>query len=434
MGEMADYINAEWGPDIEPIPQREEKPNMARERETRNTRTRTRRDEDEDEKPQRGRSASAKGSGKSKKIRALSLDPEDNLQFGLVDDIDGTITGAWYAPWNMNGKLERDGVPFHLLGFHVSFDIGEEDDHIESYSAGYLDSYAPSEDGIDPAGGDDNDYLDLNSGDLEEAADDMRGPWKIPVRAEGRTERKAGSKRTGEDFFFESLKKAAKAAGIDIAFKNEDGSPRNAEEILVGISCHLGRLKQREEDKNGILVPVTVFEAGGGKKKGKAAKPTGATGAKTAGKSRARDDEDEDDEEEDEEEEETRSSRSRRSSTKPATRRGHARGDEDGDDDETEDEPEEKPTRRGKTTGKSAKSLPDDADEQVEEAIREMLDEAGGKLKKSLLGDIADKFETQSMAKYALSCIGDPDYLASLDGIAYDAKKQLLTLEEGEEE
>lgn len=386
------------------------------------------------------RTTSTKGgsSTKSKKSRALSLDPEDNLQFGLVDDVDFTITGAYYAPWNMNGKLERDGVPFHLLGLHIEYDLGEEDPHVEAYSAGYLDAYAPSEDGIDPAGGDDNDYLDLNSGDLEEASEDMRGPWKVPVRADGKTERSAGSKRTGEHFFFECLRKAATAAGVDIAFKDEDGSPLNVEQILVGISGHAGRLKQRDEDKNGILVPTEIFEAKGGKKKRKATKPPGA---KTAGKSRARDDEDDTEEEEEEEEETPQTSRSRRSSGKPAaTRRGRARDEEDEDEDDSEEEEDKKPARRsssrGKATGKttSAKSLPDDADEQVEEAIREMLDEAGGKLKKSLLGDIADKFETQSMAKYALSCIGDPDYLGSLEGIAYDAKKQLLTLEEEDEE
>lgn len=336
-----------------------------------------------------------KKSTKPKKLKALSLRPDDALQFGLLSDVDfNGITDAYWAPWNMNGKLERDGEPFHMLGFFVAYDMGDDEPYLETYTAGYLGAYVPSEDGEEPAGGDFDDYLALDSGEETEPSDEMRGYFKIPCEREGKTARPANQQGTGEHFFFSALEKCAKAVGREIEWDDEDGNPRPINEVLAEFSGHLDRVKIRESDKNGVLVPVEIdAEEGKGKKK------IGSKSGASAKKSKRAVVEDEEDE------------------------------------DETEDESEEediKPVKKT-TNKKTGNKLPDDAHEQIEAAIREILGENDGTMKqKDIAAEIGDKFSTRAMISEAVSCCGDADFLEALDGVTWDPKKRVLALEEEE--
>lgn len=208
-----------------------------------------------------------------KSARPVSLNPDTFVAGGLPSDFDGVIKRAVFCGWDYNGNIDE---PVLAVALTIQPDEGQdvEDEFVQHYSAGYLDSFKPSQDG--------KSEVDLEAEDQEDA----EGHYVVAVGT-----REALGKTTNFAQFLRALG--------DCGFSDFGDSL----EFLEGLHGHFVRVPQekrsgivREEEEEGdsnrrrnndILVISKLI---GGKTKGKKAAP-----AKTSSKKAK---EEEDDEEE----------------------------------------------------------------------------------------------------------------------------------------
>ncbi len=283
---------------------------MARERESSTTRSRTRdRDDAEPETQSRTRTrgndrdtTSTRKSKSSSKSVAINLDTTTFETFGLWDNKEVEVLGAYFAPWNYGGNLKKkDGTPFHTLGFFVEYrDLESGEEHTEPVAAGDLNFYAPglSPNEEDYAGGSAEDFRKLASGEYTESdvdIDSMRGPYLLPV-SQGYDDdgapsykRSNAARGTNMDFYLQQLAVCAKDAGVELSFNPDD--PHNIDKYVTGIEGHVDRMSNSlrkgggNDDFGGAkskpLVFTEIFEkksvgsgSGGSDRKGSRARET----------------------------------------------------------------------------------------------------------------------------------------------------------------
>lgn len=94
----------------------------------------------------------------SDEMNVAGMDPE-GFSSGLKDDFRARVVGTSYVPWDYEGKTDDDGRPLVRLGARFELDLldddGEptgEEHYIQTWSAGDIDAFVPSEDGSTPAG------------------------------------------------------------------------------------------------------------------------------------------------------------------------------------------------------------------------------------------------------------------------------------------
>lgn len=73
--------------------------------------------------------------------KGVSLNPDDFVQGGLVDDVDAVIKTARFVKWDYQGKTDP------VLGLHLNFASKDGEEYDQYYSAGDLKRFAPSDDG-----------------------------------------------------------------------------------------------------------------------------------------------------------------------------------------------------------------------------------------------------------------------------------------------
>ncbi len=73
--------------------------------------------------------------------RVASLNPNDAVQGGMLDDVDVIIESARFALWDYNGKSKT--VP----ALRVQYKDGEDKLHEQYYSCGDIERFVPSDDG-----------------------------------------------------------------------------------------------------------------------------------------------------------------------------------------------------------------------------------------------------------------------------------------------
>jgi len=79
-----------------------------------------------------------------------SMNPDNMLAGGLMDDFDGTIVKARLVPWDYNGNIDHD-----VLAVALTIQPDNDNEFVQHYSCGELDNFMPSMDGetaVDPAG------------------------------------------------------------------------------------------------------------------------------------------------------------------------------------------------------------------------------------------------------------------------------------------
>lgn len=120
------------------------------------------------------------------KRATASLRPEDMISGGLPDDFDGEVKKARFFPWYVQ-NMKQTGHPGYALALKLIIepdeDSGLTDDVTAIYSAGDLTAFVPTMDGITPAGGTVDDYLELAQGGSfpEDEAEQYEGVEAMPV-------------------------------------------------------------------------------------------------------------------------------------------------------------------------------------------------------------------------------------------------------------
>lgn len=352
----------------------------------------------------------AKKSKSSGARKPISFKSDTFESFGLVNDVDVEITGAVYKPFNFNGtsRVRDTEIPNHVGILEITYDIdGEEKKDQLSY--GGLDLYAPSADGKELAGGDDDDYIALATGDMEEPAEDMEGPYLLPVEHDGKSKRGNLSDSTALAFFFRSLETCANAAGIELPDTDNIG------EYLIGIKGHVNRLRNDRLGRNvpegkGLVLVFTELEEGPGGGKKKASKAS-----KKASKPADDDDEDETPA--------PKKKRGRPAKVKPAPE------PEEEDDDEEEEEDETPASKKGKRSA-SSDDDEDEFTEQVKLAVIDILNNNGGSAKKLKLTNVTDSFKKRDDKARALAMVTEDfeDFIESADELEYDPSTKMVSL------
>jgi hypothetical protein len=184
-----------------------------------------------------------------------SMNPDNMLSGGLMDDFDGTIVKARLVPWDYNGNVDH-----HVLA--VALTIQPDDDEkpfVQHYSAGDLESFAPSMDGKHP--------VDLDNGEGE----DLEGIYAIRVGKKDQLNNNSNwAHFTG--------------AALDAGFERSNLGA--AVTWAEGLYCHFNRVPQKK--RSGIVVTPTGGDAKRARNNDvlviteiKGAKATKATVAKT---------------------------------------------------------------------------------------------------------------------------------------------------------
>lgn len=161
-----------------------------------------------------------------KVLRVASMNPDNFVSGGLMDDFDGVITKARFAPWDYDGKIDH-----HVLAVALSITPSEDSGaqpFVQHYSAGDLNLFVPTMDGENP--------VDLDNGSGEE----LEGIYAMPI---GKAENLRNS--TNWAHFMEAL--------VAAGFATSDITP--SLEFLEGLNCHFNRVPQKK--RSGIQVTTT---------------------------------------------------------------------------------------------------------------------------------------------------------------------------------
>lgn len=169
---------------------------------------------------------------------AVSFDP-DAMSSGLKDDFRGRITEAVYAPWDYDGNIDEP-----VLACRLTIAIEDEDEpFVNHWSAGDLNAFAPSQDGVSPC----------EEGEV--------GPYAVKVG-----KRTAFSGSTNFAHLMKAIVDAGAASG-----KFDRSNLTNSLECLVGIDAHWNRVPQQkrsgmvgqgEGKPKDVLVVTEIFGYG----------------------------------------------------------------------------------------------------------------------------------------------------------------------------
>lgn len=179
--------------------------------------------------------APAKGKNPKEMKVASFASPDDFIQGGLPTDFDGVAEKFRLVPWNYAGKREE-----YSLAVRVDL-VPDEDSGQDPFSAflsaGNLKHFVPSTDGINPAGGSVDDYLQLASGEADTDPDNpeqYEGVYFLQISKEEKLSR-------GSNFFqfYEALRDCE---GFPVELLGADLSK------LDGIYGHWNRVPQRKRD------------------------------------------------------------------------------------------------------------------------------------------------------------------------------------------
>lgn len=171
-------------------------------------------------------SVAIKQKGVEKQLRAVaSMNPDNFVQGGLMDDFDGTINKVRFVPWDYDGKIDH-----HVLAVAVTIKPEDGDAFVQHYSAGDLNMAVPTMDGENP--------VDLDNGSGEE----LEGKYALLV---GKATALRGS--TNWAHFLEAL---CACEGFDRARLQPNV------DSLEGISGHFNRVPQKK--RSGIQVTATT--------------------------------------------------------------------------------------------------------------------------------------------------------------------------------
>lgn len=77
--------------------------------------------------------------------KVASMNPDNMVAAGLMDDFDGTVTKVRLIPWDYDGKIDH-----HVLAAQVTVKNDDGTETVEHLSAGDLELFAPSMDGENP--------------------------------------------------------------------------------------------------------------------------------------------------------------------------------------------------------------------------------------------------------------------------------------------
>jgi hypothetical protein len=162
----------------------------------------------------------AKQAKVEKTLRSVaSMNPDNFVSGGLMDDFDGTIQKARFAPWDYEGAVDHE-----VLAVALTIKPDDADaPFVQHYSAGDLTAFAPSMDGDNVAEGDE--------------AEDREGIYALRV---GKQLELRNS--TNWAHFLEAML----AAGFD----RKKLTP--SLEFLEGLNCHFNRVPQKK--RSGIQV------------------------------------------------------------------------------------------------------------------------------------------------------------------------------------
>lgn len=209
----------------------------------------------------------SKAAAPAKQMRAASLLPDDMVSGGLMDDFDGTIDKVRFVPWDYNGNIDHSVL---AVAVDITPDEGQGDPFTQHYSAGDLEQFAPSMDGIEP--------VDLENGEGEA----LEGLYAVPV---GKKEQLNNNTNYAQFLI----------AALDAGFPRERVTASC--DFLEGTRAHFNRIPQKKRSgivsqptegqqkrSNDILVITQLLEDAKPAPKGKAAasKPNGQGGRPTS--------------------------------------------------------------------------------------------------------------------------------------------------------
>lgn len=240
-----------------------------------------------------------KTKGKIRKI--ASLDPDDFIDTGLVDEVYAEVTLSRLEPYNYGGNQSKYSLALHLEleGFGESEDVKIPPVY---YSAGDLNLFVPSMDGYEPAGLTVEQYQDLASGEGSLDDDEIADCQGIYAYQVGKYDNI--SKSTNLHHFLTALRQAGfdkeKLASGD--FSEIEGLKafwtRQPQRSRKGMKSGEGEADSSSDNgdrKKTILLPMDIIKDKAGK--GKSSAASTSTKAKTKARPAASDDDDEPEEE-----------------------------------------------------------------------------------------------------------------------------------------
>lgn len=190
-------------------------------------------------------------------LEVASMNPDDFLSGGLMDDFDGEIIKARFIPWDYEGKIDH-----HVLGVALTIKpVDSDEPFTQTYSAGDLEQFAPSMDGVEP--------VDMSGDDVSQ----MEGVY---------------AKRVGTKTQLNGNSNWAQFVGalLDAGFDKSRLAPR-VDEMLEGVFGHFNRVPQKK--RSGIQVNRAEDEQQGRRRNNDLLvitelkeKPAGATSTKAA--------------------------------------------------------------------------------------------------------------------------------------------------------
>lgn len=150
--------------------------------------------------------------------------PDEMIAGGLMDDFDGTMNNARFVPWDYNGTLDHD-----ILAVAIDITPEEGEMFTQHYSAGDLDNFVPSKDGINP---------------VQEGDEDPTGPFAVRVG------KKEGLSNNSN---YATFMMAALEAGLP---RERVVAAGGALSFFDGISAHFNRVPQKK--RSGIVSQVAA--------------------------------------------------------------------------------------------------------------------------------------------------------------------------------
>lgn len=222
-----------------------------------------------------GTTATATPSGN----RVVSINRETFVRGGLRDDFKGVTANSAYFPWLANKKQHEETGAAQQWRLALTFDIypddaGENEEPERAiYGVADLKYFVPSNDGQNPAGATDEEYLALaTSGGEIDDAEMYRG--MLPIYIGTSKNPKHGFLPLGTNFEFleAKLEECFEAAGVDAAGRLVPGLDPSDARQFDGLYCHWNRLpvpgRTMRQDTSGkgnvkagdVLVPTEFIE------------------------------------------------------------------------------------------------------------------------------------------------------------------------------
>lgn len=210
--------------------------------------------------------------------RVVSINRETFVRGGLRDDFKGVTANSAYFPWLANKKQHEETGVAQQWRLALTFDIypddaGENEEPERAiYGVADLKYFVPSNDGQNPAGATDEEYLALaTSGGEIDDAEMYRG--YLPIYIGTSKNPKHGFLPLGTNFEFleAKIEECFEAAGIDAAGRLVPGLDPSDARQFDGLYCHWNRLPvpgrtMRQDTGKGnvkagdVLVPTEFIE------------------------------------------------------------------------------------------------------------------------------------------------------------------------------